>query len=88
MAEGAERGLEPPRAIVKRPRLLKYGGASPGLREGRGFSVGELKAVGLTVEEARRLGLYVDEKRKTVWEWNVEKLHKFLEEIGYKPKGR
>lgn len=82
------RDVEPPRAIVKKPRLLKYGGADPGLREGRGFSVGELRAVGLTVEEARRLGLYVDVRRKTVWEWNVERLRKFLEEIGYKKAGK
>jgi large subunit ribosomal protein L13e len=84
MEEEAPRGLGTPRAIVKKPRLLKYGGADPGVREGRGFSIGELKAVGLSVEEARRLGLYVDERRKSVWEWNVERLRKFLEEIGYK----
>ncbi|HIP85233.1 MAG TPA: 50S ribosomal protein L13e [Pyrodictium sp.] len=78
---------EPPRPLVKKPRLRKYGGADPGLREGKGFSIPEIKEVGLGVAEARMLGLPVDPKRKTKWGWNVEALKRYLEELGYKPRG-
>lgn len=74
-------GVEPPKAIVKKPKLRKLGPIDPGLREGRGFSIGELKAVGLTPERARKLGLYVDKRRKTIHEWNVDALRKFLNKL-------
>ncbi len=74
-------GIEPPKAIVKKPRLRKLGPIDPGLREGRGFSLGELKAVGLDPKRAMKLGLYVDKRRKTVHEWNVKALKEFLEKL-------
>jgi len=52
---------------------------SPGLRklrEGKGFSVGELRAAGLTLKEAEGLGLRVDRRRRSVHSWNVEVLRK------------
>ncbi len=75
---------EAPKPIVKKPRLLRYGGTDPGLRIGRGFSIPEIREAGLSIEEARRLGIRIDKRRKTKWEWNVEALRKFLSEIGYK----
>ena len=74
-------GVEPPKAIVKKPHLVKQGPVDPGVREGRGFSLGELKEAGLTPEKARKLGLYVDKRRKTVHEWNVKALREFIEKL-------
>ncbi len=71
-------GVEP---LVKRPRLRRLGGVETGLREGRGFSLGELREAGLTPEEARALGLRVDYRRRTKWPWNVEALKRLVEEL-------
>ncbi len=68
-------------AMVKRPRLRRLGLVDPGLRAGRGFSLGELREAGLTPEKARKLGLYVDKRRRSVHPWNVEALKRFVEEL-------
>ncbi len=73
--------LQPPVAIVKKPRLVKLGPVDPGMRRGRGFSLGELKEAGFTVEEARRLGIYVDRRRRSVHPWNVEALKDFRKKL-------
>jgi len=70
-----------PRPLVKRPRLKRLGGVETGLREGRGFSLGELREAGLTPEEAAALGLRIDKRRKTVWPWNVEALKRLVESL-------
>lgn len=72
----------PPPPIVKAPLLRRYGGVlSKVVREGRGYSVGEVQAVGLTVQEARLLGIYVDELRRSVHEDNVERLRSWLKAV-------
>ena len=50
------------------------------VREGRGFSKGELKEAGLSPSEAMRLGIPVDKRRRTVHEENVRRLKEYLEE--------
>ena len=50
------------------------------VREGKGFSLGELKAVELTAGNAKKMGIPVDTKRKTSHEENIEMLKEFLEE--------
>ena len=74
-------GVEPPKAIVKKPRLRKLGPIDPGVRVGRGFSLGELKAVGLDPKKAMKLGIYVDRRRKSVHEWNIASLREFLDKL-------
>jgi len=76
--------MEKPKAIVKKPRLIKYGGADPGKRIGCGFSKGELEAVGLTFKEALKLGIPIDRRRRTTHEWNVEILKEYLEKVKFK----
>ena len=76
--------MEKPKAIVKKPRLIKYGGADPGKRIGRGFSKGELEAIGLTFKEALKLGIPIDRRRRTTHEWNIEILKEYLEKVKFK----
>lgn len=66
------------RALVKKPRLIKYRGLEPGLRDGRGFSLGELKAVGIDIKAARKLGIPVDTRRRSMHEWNIKRLREYL----------
>jgi large subunit ribosomal protein L13e len=44
------------------------------LREGKGFSVGELRQAGVTFELAKKLGIRIDRRRKSVREENVKTL--------------
>ncbi len=78
----AGEGSKPPVAIVKKPRLVKHGPVDPGVRKGRGFSIGELREAGLTLEKAKRLGIYIDKRRRSIHPWNVEALRDYLKRIG------
>jgi len=80
MSEKSEK-IEPPKALVKPPKLIRYGGLERPLRVGRGFSIPELREVGLDPKTAMKLGLYVDKRRRTKHEWNVRMLREFLEKI-------
>lgn len=68
--------------VVASPVLRKHAGLlSRPVREGRGYSKGEVHQLGLTVREARFLGIPVDERRKSVRSENVEKLRQYLVEL-------
>jgi large subunit ribosomal protein L13e len=50
------------------------------VREGKGFSKGELDEVKLTMSKARSLGIPVDTRRKSSYDDNIDILKEFLEE--------
>ncbi|TRO57161.1 hypothetical protein E2P71_01685 [Candidatus Bathyarchaeota archaeon] len=50
------------------------------VREGKGFSIGELEAVELTAGKAKSMGIPVDTKRGTSHDENIETLKEFLDE--------
>ncbi len=70
--------IKPLKALVRKPKLVKLGPIDPGMREGRGFSIGELKEAGLTLERAKRLGLRIDKRRRSVHSWNVKVLKELV----------
>ena len=72
---------EKPYPLVLTPILRKDAGTKPRLRRGRGFSKGELEAVGLDFKKALKMGIPIDKRRKTVHEWNIEILKKYLERL-------
>jgi predicted flap endonuclease-1-like 5' DNA nuclease len=47
-----------------------------GLREGRGYSTGEILKAGLDVRKAKALKIRVDKRRKTVYDFNIQELIK------------
>jgi len=73
--------LNPPEPLVKKPLLRIHGGIDQGLRVGKGFSKGELEAVGLDFTRARKLGLKIDKRRRSVHEWNIQRLREYLDKL-------
>jgi large subunit ribosomal protein L13e len=67
------------KAWVKTPRLIKRGGVEAGWRPGKGFSIGELREAGLTVKKALKLGLPVDTRRRSIHEYNVNRIEELLQ---------
>ncbi|MBS7287600.1 MAG: ribosomal protein L13e, partial [Candidatus Freyarchaeota archaeon] len=51
------------------------------VREGRGFSLGELKEANITLQDAKKIGLRVDVRRRSVHKENVESLKSFMKEL-------
>lgn len=87
--------LQKAKAIAPRPvdgvlrpavrcQTLKY---NTKLREGRGFSLGELKAMKIGKLKARSLGISVDHRRRSVSEINKARLGQYLSKIVILPKG-
>lgn len=48
------------------------------LREGRGFSLGEIQKAGAAVVQLKKMKLRVDKRRRSMHEANVEDLKKLL----------
>ena len=46
------------------------------VRKGRGFSLSELKKAGLDVVAAKKMHLMIDPRRRTIYDFNVDKLSK------------
>jgi large subunit ribosomal protein L13e len=50
------------------------------VREGKGFSKGELEAVNLSLSRAKTLGIPVDSRRKTIHDDNIEILKEYIDD--------
>jgi len=59
------------RALIKRSGRMK---------EGKGYSIGELEQAGIGVKQAKKLGIPVDRRRRSVHPENVERLRVLLDE--------
>jgi len=51
------------------------------LREGKGFSKGELRKVGIDFKQAVRLAIPIDLRRKTKHEENIKTLKQYLKSL-------
>jgi len=60
-----------------RPDVKKPG--EDEIREGRGFSIGEILGAGLTLHEAKRWRIPIDKRRRSTHDWNIQKLKEYLE---------
>jgi len=69
---------KPPKPLVKSILNIHL---PPKIRVGRGFSIRELKEAGLTIKEARKLGIRIDPNRKSMHEWNIEELKKYINKL-------
>lgn len=61
--------------------IVRIPGSSNRVREGRGFSLGELKEANLTLHDAKRIGLRVDLRRRSVHKENVEAIKAMLGDL-------
>lgn len=68
--------------------VVRVPGSLNKVREGRGFSLGELKEANLTLHDAKRIGIRVDKRRRSVHEENVEALRKLVDALKAGKAGR
>ncbi|MEM4446906.1 MAG: ribosomal protein L13e [Nitrososphaerota archaeon] len=65
--------MEKIKPMVRVPKSLNK------VREGRGFSLGELREANLTLHDAKKIGVMVDKRRRSVHKENVEALRKLVD---------
>lgn len=74
--------VEPPKPIIKRPNYsFELQSERKAVREGRGFSLGELQKAGISIQEVRRLKIRIDKRRKSVHEENVQALKEYIDKV-------
>ena len=74
--------VEPPKPIITRPNYsFELRSERKAVREGRGFSLGELQKAGISIQEAKRLKIRIDKRRKSVHEENVKVLKEYVEKV-------
>ncbi len=61
------------------PRVIQCQDSTK-LKDGKGFSLGEIIGAGLNVHEAKRLALRIDRRRKTTHESNINAIKTYIKE--------
>ena len=78
-SEAVQPIVKAPKPVVLTPLIREGKYTVAKLRQGRGFSLGELKEAGVSKEQAKILGIYVDTRRKSIHKENVDLLKQYIE---------